>query len=55
MKPDWKRFVDNLILQIQHGKTSWGKNELVEFIKDEKIKFLERTVDPLGFDDDVPF
>ncbi len=55
MIPNWKSFVDNLIENIRRGKTSWGKNELVEFIKDEKIKFLEKAVDPLGLDDDVPF
>ena len=55
MKPDWKKFVDDLIKDIQHGKTSWGKNELVEYIKDEEIIFLERALDPLGIDDDVPF
>ncbi len=55
MKPDWKQFIDDLIANIRYGKTKWDKNELIEHIKDEKIKFLERATDPLGLDDDVPF
>ena len=39
---NWKAFIDELIKEIQGGKTSWGKNELVAFIKDRQIAWMER-------------
>ena len=56
MKPDWKQFVDSLITYFQYDrKTSWGKIELVQTIKDRKIEFLERCAEDILPDDDVPF
>lgn len=45
MAPNWKYFVDELIKDLQEGKNSWGKNELVEHIKDMMINFLVRYTD----------
>ncbi len=46
MGPDWKNFVDELLETIENHPTklSWGKRELVSFIKDRQIQFLERTL-----------
>ena len=44
----WRVFVEHLIQYFSTTtKTSWGKNELVDFIKDEKTKWLEKILDTL--------
>lgn len=51
MGPNWKQFINNLISEIEFNtKTSWGKYELVAFIKDREIQFLQKALDVM----DVP-
>ena len=46
MGPDWKKFINDLIFEIEgNSKTSWGKYELVTFIKDREIQFLQKALD----------
>ena len=46
MRPDWAEFINNLISEIEaNSKTSWGKYELVAFIKDREIQFLQKALD----------
>lgn len=52
MGPDWKGFVDELISGFDQNPTGeWTGQQIVRFIKDCQIQYLERVLKCMDKDD----
>jgi len=55
MGPDWKSFIEELIEDIdKNSQTYWYRKELVRYIKNRQIQFLEKALKITDKDEGVP-
>lgn len=55
MGPDWKLFVDELVKIFEKNPDiKWSGDTIAKIIKNEQIKFLEKALKIMDFDEGVP-